>query len=443
MINIYQRLFYFLVINLLVLHYAIAQDTSQVKKKIKKAVKIEEPRKLLLHKMNPDNFNFGFEIDGNFNLIGSQLGNYVGKSQPRISIFFTKPIYKYYVNSFISLWDYAIEPLALNIVSCRENTIDNQYGGYYFDPSFALHLIPDRSSSDLRIILGVRPSYLLYSYSEILENGVYRLSQSGLSANKNKVGDIDVSGMLGISVKFSKIGYFDLKYVHSFTNKNTTDYVQGRPSLIEFGIRLSAVQIGKVLFDLDAEIQKKVTKFSKGTLLVMLPTPNQNEVNALQNAGRTNDVRELFYQQELTNKMVAEKFTKDFKFSKVLFFSDSSANKIINKNFNDVFVNENMNTIPTPETFDSSNYFVASFCEDVSEFANRFTYGLHVYDVKMQALPSPFNAIKNDMGLFPGGDIVAYMRKKKALYSIGEYERVIRKFNDRLVRKKMEVLEEN
>jgi hypothetical protein len=105
-------------------------------------------------------------------------------------------------------------------------------------------------------------------------------------------------------------------------------------------------------------------------------------------------------------------------------------------------VDENMNIIATPETFDTTNFFIASFCEDVSEFANRFTYGLHVYDEKMHALPSPFNAIKNDMGLYPGGDVITYMRKKKALFSIGEYERVIRKFNDRLLKKKMEVMED-
>ena len=442
MIKIYKYFIYIIVSNFLLLHFANAQDKNPINSKKKKPVKIEEPKKLLLHKMDPDNFNFGVEIGGNFNLIGSQFGNYVGKSQPRISIFFTKPVSKYYINSFISLWDFAVEPIALNLISCRENTIDNQYGGYYYDPSFALHLIPDRSSSDLRIILGLRPSYLLYSYSEILENGEYRLSQSGVATNKNKAGDIDISGMLGLSLKFSKIGYFDIKYTHSFTNQNNINYVQGRPSLIEFGIRLSAVQIGKALFDIDAETQKQVVKLSKGTLLVMLPTPNQNEVNALQSAGRTNEIRELFYQQELTNKMVIEKFTRDFKFSKVLFFSDSSAIKITNKNFTNVFVDENMNTISTPETFDTTNFFIASFCEDVSEFANRFTYGLHVYDVKMQALTSPFNGLKNDMGLYPGGDIITYMRKKKALFSIGEYERVIRKFNDRLLKKKMEVLED-
>lgn len=442
MIKIYKYFIYIIVSNFLLLHFVTAQDKNPINNKKKKPIKIEESKKLLLHKMDPDNFNFGVEIGGNFNLIGSQFGNYVGKSQPRISIFFTKPVSKYYINSFISLWDFAVEPVALNLISCRENTMDNQYGGYYYDPSFALHLIPDRSSSDLRIILGVRPSYLLYSYSEILENGEYRLSQSGVATNKNKAGDIDISGMLGLSLKFSKIGYFDIKYTHSFTNQNNINYVQGRPSLIEFGIRLSAVQIGKALFDIDAETQKQVVKLSKGTLLVMLPTPNQNEVNALQSAGRTNEIRELFYQQELTNKMVIEKFTRDFKFSKVLFFSDSSANKITNKNFTNVFVDDNMNTISTSETFDTTNFFIASFCEDVSEFANRFTYGLHVYDVKMQALPSPFNGLKNDMGLYPGGDIITYMRKKKALFSIGEYERVIRKFNDRLLKKKMEVLED-
>jgi hypothetical protein len=175
--KLYQHLIYFIFFNFVFLLFANAQDTTLVKKKVKKAPKIEAPKKLLLHKMDPDNFNFGVGIDGNFNLIGAQFGNYNGKSMPRISVFLTRPISKYYVNSFISLWDYAIEPVAINFIGMRENTIDNQYGGYYFDPSFALHLIPDRSSSDFRIMLGVRPSYLMYSYSEILENGDLKIQQ--------------------------------------------------------------------------------------------------------------------------------------------------------------------------------------------------------------------------------------------------------------------------
>lgn len=400
-------------------------------------------KKLLLHKMDPNNLNFGLGLDANFNLLGAQYGNYSGRTMPRISFFLTRPINKYYVNSFVSLWDYAIEPVALNIIGSRERNIDNQYGGYYYDPSFALHLIPDRSSSDFRIILGVRPSFLLYSYTEILENGEYRLAQGGVDANKNKAGDFDLSGMLGFSFKFSSIGNFEIKYVHSFTNQNNINYVKGRPDLVELGIKLSAVQIGKVLFDENEETQKQLLKLSKGTLLVMLPTTNPNEEKALREMEKYSEIQQLHFQQEATNKMVVENFNKHYKFSKVLFFYDTSALKIVNKNFDGVFLNPQGEVMPRPESFDSTNFFIASFCDDVSEFSNKFTYGLHVYDDKMQALSKPFNVPRNDMGLFPDGDIIAYMRKKKALFNINEYEKVVQKFNDRLIEGKMKQLVDN
>lgn len=414
------------------------QDSTRIKRNTKKLAQTVEPKKLLLHKMDPDNFNFGVGLDMNFNLLGNQFSNYSGKTMGRMSVFFTKPISKYYHNSFISLWDFAIEPIAINFIGSRETVKDNQYGGYYFDPSFALHLIPDRSSSDLRIMFGIRPSYLMYSYSEVLENGEYRLLQSGLESNKNKAGNLDFSGMFGISLKFSRIGNFDIKYIHSFTNRNTSTYIYGKPNMLEFGVRLSAIQIGKTLFDIDMETQKQVLKLSAGTLLIMLPTPNQNEIKALENLGKTPLIKDLYYQQELTNNIVIEKFMTDYKFSNVLFFMDTMIGKIMLKNFENVFIDKNNQIINTPQNFDSSNYFIASFCEDVSEFANRFTYGLHVYDTKMQSLPKPFNTARNDMGLFPGGDIIAYMRKKRALFNIGEYETVIKKFNDRLMKKKIE-----
>lgn len=399
------------------------------------------PKKLLLHKMDPNNLNFGLSLDINFNLLGAGYGNYAGRVMPRMGVFFTKPVNKYYVNSFISLWDFFVEPVALNIISSREKNLDNQYGGYYYDPTFALHLIPERGSSDLRIIFGVKPSVLLYSYTEVLQNGEYSLSPSQVEANRNRAGDIDFSGLLGISFKFSSIGYFDMKYIHSFTNNTTSQYVKGRPNLMEFGIRLSAVEIGKTLFDIDAEIQKELIKLSKGTLLVMLPTPNPNEIKALTDLKKYEEIKHLQFQQDATNKMVVEKFSKDYAFSNVLFFYDTSATKIVNKNFNNVFVDEGGLLVPAPNTFDSSNFFIASFCDDVSTFTNKFTYGLHVYDSKMQALPKPFSSSQNDMGLFPDGDIIAYMRKKRALFNINEYEKIIKRFNNRLTEIKIKEIE--
>ncbi len=174
--NLIKPYILFLFINsFFVLSLVAQQDSLLAKRNIKKQTIAVTPKKLLLHKMDPDNFNFGVGMDMNFNLLGNQFSNYSGKTMGRMSVFFTKPISKYYHNSFISLWDYAIEPVAINFIGSRETVKDNQYGGYYFDPSFALHLIPDRSSSDFRIMFGVRPSYLMYSYSEVLENGEYRL----------------------------------------------------------------------------------------------------------------------------------------------------------------------------------------------------------------------------------------------------------------------------
>lgn len=440
MTQLYKILFFSVLTCCFLMNKALAQSDI-IEKKDKTLEKA--PQKLLLHKMDPNNFNFGVGIDANLNLIGADYGNRIGNFMSRFSVFLSKPLNKYYVNSFISLWDYSIEPLAINFIESRDKSTDNQYGGYYFDPSLAFHLVPDRSSNDFKFMFGIRPSYLMYSYSQTLENGAYKLIQGGLESNKNKAGDIDFAGMIGFSFKFSQIGNFEIKYVHSFTDNSTANYISGRPNTLEFGIRLSAVQIGKSLFDIDSEVKKQVLKLNSGTLLVMFPTPNIHEINALKLAGKTDDVYQLYYVQQLNNKMVMDKMKSDYKFSKVLYFSDSSVNKILAKDFNNVFVDENYMPIEKPNSFDSSNYLIASFCFDISEYSsrNKLTYGLHVYNDKMQLLSKPFNTMRNDMGLVQGNNVIADLFGKKVLFTPLDYENVIRKFNDRLLKNKLEELE--
>jgi hypothetical protein len=215
--------------------------------------------------------------------------------------------------------------------------------------------------------------------------------------------------------------------------------VQGRPSSLEFGIRLSAVQIGKALFDADAEAQKQVMKLNKGTLLVMFPTPNINEINALKSMNRWDEIKQIYYTHELNNKMVRDNMDKEYKFSKVLYFSDTSIQKVMNKSFENVFINENYQPIPVPNNFDSSNFLIASFCFDLSEYSsrNKLAYGLHVYNNKMELMSKPFNVMKNDMGLVPGNNVIAELTGKKLSFTPLEYETVVRKFNDRLLKSKM------
>jgi hypothetical protein len=171
----------------------------------------------------------------------------------------------------------------------------------------------------------------------------------------------------------------------------------------------------------------------------MFPTPNINEVNALKRMGRFDDANQLYFLQELTNKMVIEKMKVEYKYSKILFFSDTSINKILAKNFTNVFINENYESIEKPVTFDSTNFLIASFCFDVSEYSsrNKLAYGLHVYDDKMQLLSKPFNTMRNDMGLVQGNNVIADLLGKKTLFTPQEYETVVRKFNDRLLKSKL------
>jgi hypothetical protein len=114
---------------------------------------------------------------------------------------------------------------------------------------------------------------------------------------------------------------------------------------------------------------------------------------------------------------------------------------VLAKNFTNVFYGEKNTQSALPENFDTTNYLIASFCEDVSEYTNKFTYGLHIYDQKLNPMPKPFNNPKNDLGLFAGGDILAYMKKRKMLYSREEYEEVVKSFNQRLQKIKLQFIE--
>jgi hypothetical protein len=111
----------------------------------------------------------------------------------------------------------------------------------------------------------------------------------------------------------------------------------------------------------------------------------------------------------------------------------------MNKSFENVFINENYQPIPVPNNFDSSNFLIASFCFDLSEYSsrNKLAYGLHVYNNKMELMSKPFNVMKNDMGLVPGNNVIAELTGKKLSFTPLEYETVVRKFNDRLLKSKM------
>ena len=111
---------------------------------------------------------------------------------------------------------------------------------------------------------------------------------------------------------------------------------------------------------------------------------------------------------------------------------DTSAYKVISKNFNNVFVNSELIVDPYIKP-DSSNFFVASFCDDISAYTAKHQYGLFVYDDQINQLPKPFNVPANLIGANLEGDPINFFRKRRYNYSIMPFEKIIVKLNNRLL----------
>jgi hypothetical protein len=227
----------------------------------------------------------------------------------------------------------------------------------------------------------------------------------------------------------------EASYIHSFTNQNTSQIIKGRPSSIELTLRLNALGLLNQFSKKEDLLRKQINTYSKGSLLVMLPTSNPGEINKLK-AENNNEEIDLINQELVErNKKVMREFKSYFDFCHVYFFMDTSAYKIISKNFNDVFVNSELTTDPMIKP-DSSNFFVASFCNDNSAYTTKNQYGLFVYDDHINQLPKPFNVPTNLIGANLEGDPLNFFKKKRYNYSIVSFEKIITRFNNRMVRYK-------
>ena len=89
--------------------------------------------------------------------------------------------------------------------------------------------------------------------------------------------------------------------------------------------------------------------------------------------------------------------------------------------------------MPNPSVnFDTANYFIASFIEDVSQLTQKMDYGLY-YDHKFIQLGKPYNSTSNGMGIFAGGDPQNYIRRiKTSGYFPEDFRKIIKKTNARL-----------
>lgn len=391
-----------------------------------------------------DKFSYGFNAAINYSTIGSSYENYVGVGNPSLSLFVSyKPsnginighpskneYYTLVSDEFVRRLTFVLQP-SYCANSFRQQDIDRRFNNYYLELGGLVYFQPFTYVTELTFFSGVCPSFLASCNTELLQFGYY--STIHYDQNLNTVGKIDFVMPIGISLEMSTAVSLELSYKHSFTNNNNLQTIQGRASSIELSLRVNAIGLANQFTKKDEQLHDQIKKMSKGSLLVMLPTINASEVNQLKAENKQEEINDINKELIDRNKKVMKEFKSFFNFCPVYFFMDTDAYQISNKRFDNVFVNGKLEVDPMIKT-DSSNFFVASFCEDISVYTTKNVYGLFVYDDKINQLPKPFNVAINLIGPNLDGDPLNFLKKIRYEYSTISFERIITKFNNRLIR---------
>ncbi len=377
-----------------------------------------------IQKDESDPLGYGIKLGLNFPTLGTQYDNISGLAGGNLGLFFTKKI-----SNHFSLY---FDP-GFSSVRFRDKSTDTRYNNYYIDAGAFTYFYPSAYNTDFAFIGGVRPSYLLSYNSQVFEFGAY--SSQTLPVNHNKKGAIDASLMVGMSVALSPILNFELTYNHSLTNNNSPTHIEGRPSTVDLTIRLNAVALRKSIDGKSQSVTDQVQYYHKGVLLVMLLTPNEKEVKRLLADKRTADAELLVSEVFARNTKVIKEFSRNYTFTPVYYFLDTNVYKVISGNLDGIFVNGNQDPDTSIKVV-TDNYFIASFCEDISDYTKRKHFGLFVYDKKMNQLDKPFNHT-NQLASPVYEYVVVNNQENKTRrpsYITVPFDKLIGKFNSRLLR---------
>ncbi len=364
---------------------------------------------------------YGLRVGINYSLSGLEYNNYSGAAGLNGGLFITKPIHDYFT--------LMLEP-GYSGISFREQSTDKRYNANYLEAGFTLVIYPSLISREFSFHLGYKPSMLIAYNTEIIEFGNY--VTKSFDNNKNKVGMFDGAVYGGISVAMSDFVNLELGYNYSLTNRSTATDAKGRPTTIELGLRLNAVSLKEKMTKKEKSLRDIIAGYSRGALFVMLATPNSKELKKLEEQGKTEEVNLINTEILSRNQKIMRDFRENYTISKVYFFMDTSAYKLISGSYKGIFVDVNLKADETIQP-DTNNYFVAAFSEDISTYTNKIHYGLFVFDEKMNPLSKPFNHPGNLVSAVLDGDPINYLRKK-ANYLGVPYGRVIAKFNTRLLK---------
>ncbi|MFN9583339.1 MAG: hypothetical protein ACK566_11845, partial [Bacteroidota bacterium] len=324
----------------------------------------------------------------------------------------------------------ATAELAYNGIRFRETQSDTRYKFDYLDANLLMKIYTSSDNKDFSFILGAKPYYIIDIGTEEFQTGTYL----GLtdSTNRNKNGTIHVAGIIGLGVQLSPIVELELSYIHSFENKSKPGNIQGRPSTLEFGLRINAVNIKKQFSKGVEDTKNKLIRYKQGVLLVMLSTPNEAELKSLESQQKWSEIALIKNEISSRNNKIYRAFSNEFKFCPVYFYYDSNAYKVMRHELNGIFLNPQLLPDASISIPDTQSYFIASFCEDNSNYTGRNHFGLYVYDNQINQLEKPFNSPSQLISMVLEGDPLNYVKRKRTNYAAIEFKKYVYKFNLRL-----------
>ncbi|MDR9398397.1 hypothetical protein [Salibacter sp.] len=167
-----------------------------------------------------------------------------------------------------------------------------------------------------------------------------------------------------------------------------------------------------------------IKAMKNGTLLVRLHT-KENSILMMEVQGQQDRADKTYRKQLETNKSIMTSFKNTFDFAPVLFFFSYDSEKISNKNFNDVFVNEDFKIDPNIQIRDTSNIYII----DVGEvYFSRF--GSHMKGIVI--LDDQFNSLPDEMPVIVRKrDAIALFRRSYPDMIIELNENLTQYYNER------------
>lgn len=239
--------------------------------------------------------------------------------------------------------------------------IENQYIDLTLCPRFNV-------TPDFHLHAGLAFSNLLKS-NEIINNGshfngIERKEIQGYTSELNVItgAELNLHKNLTIFLNYTiPTNKLNTSNYQIGVNLKLTDRIKKEPSFRRKRINASRNQINQL---------------KKSVLLVRLKT-SENAINALINEGQGDKALKLKLKQEEANKKIVSAFTKNFTFCEVRYFFSSNSEKVKQKQFDSVFLNDSLQVDNSIKLDTNRTFFIAEFGfleQDTNKIFSHYSY---------------------------------------------------------------------